>query len=201
MQGREIRHRDVQFPPTFAHVGNAQRPRVDRADPYRPRREPRKCIVAQIGVGQGAEHGAGLGAHEPQDAEMLSAVDNLGIGERCGVPAQDVLVVALGRRRAREVVTVRREPGDGELRGDTTGLGQHVGESDAADRPRRAVRAEALDEGGGAHPGDLELRKRGEIHEAGPVAHRPALGRHRLPPGGAPERERHIARVILWLGP
>ena len=113
-----------------------------------------------------------------------------------------ILVVALGRGGAREVVTVRREPGNGELRGDTTGLGQHVGESDATDTsrggrfaPRRSTKAVA------PTPVTSNFAERGEIHEAGPVAHRPALGRDRLPPSGVPERERHIARVIPHVGP
>ena len=127
---------------------------------------------------------------------MGGAVDHADVGEGCRVAAEKILVVALGRRGAREVVPVRREPGDGELRGDAAGRGQRVGDPDPAHRPRRAVRPEALHEGGRVRPGDLELGERGEIHEAGPVAHRPALGRDRLPPRGAPEGGRHGARLV-----
>ena len=96
--------------------------------------------MAQIRIGEGAEHRAGLRTHEPQDAEMLGAVGHAHVGERRGVPAEKILVVALRRRGAGEVVAVRREPGNGELRGDAAGSGQGVGDPDPAHRPRRAVR-------------------------------------------------------------
>ena len=112
---------------------------------------------------------------------MIGAVDHLDIGERRRVPAKDVLVVALGRRRAGEVVAVRGEAGDRELRGHSAGFGQHVGEPDTTDRLRRAVRSEPLDEGGRVRSGNFELGERREVHETGPGRAPPCI-RPRLSP-------------------
>lgn len=201
MQGGQVRHLDVKLPPALADPGHPQRPGTDAADPYRPGRKPRKGVVVQIGIRHRAEHGPGLRAHETQDAEMLGAVGHLDVREARGMPAQDILVMALGGRRAREIVALRGEPGDGELRCDPPGLGEDVHEPDSPVRPRRTIRAEALDEGCRLRSGDLEFRECREIDEARSIAYRAALGGHRLAPRGMPEGERRIARVAARAGP
>ena len=73
----------MEFPAQLAHIGDPEGGAGDSGHPDLPGRQPAEGVVAQVGVGEWAEHLAGHRAGHGQDGPL---VGHVGDGHRLSAP-------------------------------------------------------------------------------------------------------------------
>jgi hypothetical protein len=107
------------------------------------------------------------------------------------VAAHPFAIVAAEAGARDDPEAVLRKPRDGQVRLDAATPVQHLRVGDAPDVARHLVRAQALEQGGGPGPGDLELGERALVEERDGLTTGPVLGAD----GGRPMAARPAART------
>ena len=165
----------MQLPAKLAGVGDAQRPQRHPRHLDLLGGQPGKGVAAKVGVGLLAEHVARLGPGEDQDAEVVGHVGNRDGFAVLTALAQKVQVAQLGDSRREQVIVPFAQAGHGHLAFDASGLGQHVGQRNAAVALWHAVGEQPVEHGLRVGAAYLVLGEAGEIEHADPLAHGAAL--------------------------
>ena len=105
----------MEFPAQLAHIGDPEGGAGDSGHPDLPGRQPAEGVVAQVGVGEWAEHLSGRWACHGQDGPL---VGHVGDGHRLSGPDvidKPVPVVGATDQCRVEVEAVVGQPGDRHL--------------------------------------------------------------------------------------
>ncbi|MPL89866.1 hypothetical protein SDC9_35908 [bioreactor metagenome] len=188
--------RVVEFPAELTGIGHAHRAHRAHAELDVAPAEPGEALVRQHRLRHRILHHLvqdrpRIRAGDREDAPLRGDVVDVevtaaGRDEVLGRFHQEVGVIGGPRARRDEVVFVLGQPHDGVFGAGGAGLGQRIGQVDAADL-RQLVAGEGVEEGGGARAAHEVLGEGGGVDQAGGLAQRRGLGPGILPPAATTE--------------
>ena len=192
--------RMVQLPAELARVGDADSERAAHAEVDMARRKPGEALVRErrrrIGIDdERPQHIPRAGPGDGEDAPLGRDVPDLDPAELGALPRglldEEVVVVVLRGAGGDDVVVVLGEADDRGLGADRAGVGQRIGQVDAADA-RQLVAGQPVEEGGGARAPHAVLGEGGGVEQADALAHGLRLLDRIWPPAAAAEGARGV---------
>ena len=183
--GETVGHGHVELPAEVADVGDTRGEHGLARDRDLAAGAEGEALVAHVGIGDGREDRAGVGAPQADGGDVIGEV-----GERralSGVVLEPLEVAHAVRAAGDHAEVVIAEAHDGEVGAEAAVGGEHRGVDDLAHGDVHLAHADLLHGGQRARTGDVEEREGGEVHQACGLAHLQVLGvDDGRPPAGLP---------------